>query len=173
MSGDVSDVFWIDLHTIRPSGDLALQVISSLEGWTSFSFQMGILLRWSPNLVQAVSSANPATLEGYGLYRLPDGLIAPIAFKIGEESVHKYRNTCQIGGSTKFQYFAIFGAYFGQNPECWCRKILFFGDFFVSTATIFPLGEFKTGRKQHEPNERNLKFPKLFSDPKNINFEEN
>ena len=25
MSGDVSDVFWIDLHTIRPSGDLALQ----------------------------------------------------------------------------------------------------------------------------------------------------
>ena len=50
-----------------------------------------------------VSSANPATLEGYGLYRLPDGLIAPIPFKIGEELVHKYRNKSQFAGSTKFE----------------------------------------------------------------------
>ena len=53
--------------------------------------------------VLTISSANPATLEGYGLYRLPHGLIAPIAFKIGEELVHKYRNKSEIAGNTKFQ----------------------------------------------------------------------
>ena len=55
-----------------------------------------------------------------------------------------------------------------RNVEC--RKILFFGDFFVSTSPVFALRELKTGRKLLEPKERNLKFSKLFSDPKNIDF---
>ena len=54
-----------------------------------------------------------------------------------------------------------------------CRKILVFRDFFVNTRPILALSVLKTSRKLQNPKERNLKFSKLFSDPKNIDFEEN
>ena len=60
-----------------------------------------------------------------------------------------------------------------KTPDVECRKILFFEDFFVSTAPILAFRDFKTDRKLHEQKERNLKFSKLFSDPKNTDFEEN
>ena len=52
------------------------------------------------------------------------------------------------------------------------RKLPIFEDFFVNTALILALRQLKTGRKQQELREGNLNFSKLFSDPKNIDFEE-
>ena len=51
--------------------------------------------------------------------------------------------------------------------------MIFFEDNFVNTALILALRKLKTGRKQQELREGNLNFSKLFSDPKNIDFEEN
>ena len=53
------------------------------------------------------------------------------------------------------------------------RKLPIFEDFFVNTALILALRQLKTGRKQQELREGNLNCSKLFSDPKNIGFEEN
>ena len=52
------------------------------------------------------------------------------------------------------------------------RKLPIFEDFFVNTALILALRQLKTGRKQQELREENLNFSKLFSDPKNIKFQE-
>ena len=71
----------------------------------------------------------------------------------------------------------------GRNPTFRCfshgaevverRKLPVFEEFFVNTALVFALRESETGRKQQEPKERNLTFSKLFSDPKNIKYQEN
>ena len=52
------------------------------------------------------------------------------------------------------------------------RKLPIFEDFFVNTALILALRQLKTGRKQQELKEASLNFSKLFSDPKNIKFQE-
>ena len=57
-------------------------------------------------------------------------------------------------------------------PNVKLRKILIFEDFFVNTALILALRQLKTDRKQQELKEANLNFSKLFSDPKNIKFQE-
>ena len=71
----------------------------------------------------------------------------------------------------------------GRNPPFRCfshgaevverRKLPVFEEFFVNTALVLALRECQTGRKQQEPKERNLTFSKLFSDPKNIKYQEN
>ena len=53
------------------------------------------------------------------------------------------------------------------------RKFPFFSDFFVNTTSVCALGALKTGRKVQNLKERNLNFSKLFSDRKNIDFQEN
>ena len=58
-----------------------------------------------------------------------------------------------------------------RNVEC--RKLPVFRDFFISARVILALSVLKASRKQQNPKERNLNFSKLFSDRKNIDFQEN
>ena len=54
-----------------------------------------------------------------------------------------------------------------------CRKLLVFRDFFINARVILALSVLKASRKLQNPRERNLNFSKLFSDRKNIDFQEN
>ena len=52
------------------------------------------------------------------------------------------------------------------------RKILIFDDIFVNAALVWAVRELKTRWKQRKSKEGNLNFPKLFSDWKNIKYQE-
>ena len=52
------------------------------------------------------------------------------------------------------------------------RNLPFFGDFFVENAVVLAVTVLKTCRKQPETKQTNLNFVKLFSDWKNIKFQE-
>ena len=57
--------------------------------------------------------------------------------------------------------------------EVECRKLPVFRDFFINARVILALSVLKASRKQQNPKEGNLNFSKLFSDRKNIDFQEN
>ena len=117
-----------------------------------------------------VRDSNPAYIFSWHVRFL---ILLHWRWKLVTTQFNWFTSCYRLGISDIINNSAILGGEFSKIRNVELRKLPVFEDFFVNAALVLALREFKTGRKQHEPKERNLKFPKLFSGWKNIDFQEN
>ena len=77
-------------------------------------------------------------------------------------------------GQSRISHISRFlGGEFTKTEIVERRKLPIFGDFFVKNTIKLGFRVLATCHKLQERKEENLKFSKLFSDRKNIKFQEN
>ena len=120
-----------------------------------------------------IRGANTAWYDAHGLHAALRTFLARFVLKIGKELVFEVPNGLLMRGTTKYRYFVIFGGEIVKIPNVKRRNLPFFGEIFVENTVVLAVTVLKTGRKQQETKHTNLNFLKLFSDWKNIKFQEN